>query len=841
MAFTITVGSPTVCTLSSGVVEFQTAGSCTIEATIADGQSAAANYLAATAVSQTIVAGKINQTITFSAIADRDFGDPSFTAGATVSSGRTVTYASPGSSASVCRVNSSTGVVDILDVGDCTITASSAGDASYAAAPDVTRTLSVRAVVPSKTSLTSASFGDERITVGFSAPESDGGATITGYRALATPTGGGSSVMQICAAASPCTVTGLTNGTEYEVTLAAINAAGIGVASDVSPAVTPATAPDSVSDLRTRPADQQLVVQWSIAQDFGGGSFTRYEVYLRESGQSWPGTATQNLTSETAETVTLTGLTNGQAYDVKVVTISSVNNTEIAGTNLAVAFGVPVTVPEAPTGFSVTALSATTALASWKAPADNGGTVVTAYSLTPGCTFDNPTDTFCTLTGLTPRSTLTVSVGATNFVGTGATTTAVVVMPAAPESDSGGSDSSDNSAADNSPAPVVTPPVAPGTLPREGQPARLPVGPGPAARPDVVTGPMQFPGGPSGPLTSPRGFVGGVPAPVRTTPSSDGGLDIAAGTMRLGLRPGALPGSDVSASAEGMRLAVPQGGSTAVSGGGLLPGSNLQVFLPGRGGPGGSELARLSVNAAGEFDGEIGFSRNLDQIPLPIGEQVLQAVGYDENGNQVVVELPVNIAQGSPAPEWNREAGGVPQVGFGEAVATSAGLPESVTITALPEVGQVNAVAGEWSFSVRVPDGGGSVEQAGSGANVRLIQDRSAVATGAGFEPGTRVDVWLFSDPTLLGSVTVGDDGEFSTEFYLDPRFATLGEHTLQLQGVGTDGFVKAVNLGVSIEEAFTSTADGAGALLWWALGVFVAIVIALVLFALRSRRNQQV
>lgn len=853
--FAITSGSPSVCTLAGGVVEFQSAGSCTIEASIADGQSGAANYLAATAVSQTIVAGKINQTISFSVIADRNYGDPSFTAGATVSSGRTVTYSSPGSSSSVCRVNSSTGVVDILDVGDCTITASSAGDSSYASAADVTRTFTVRAVVPGKASLTSASFGDQRITVGFIAPESNGGAAITGYRAVATPAGGGSAIQQTCGSVSPCTVTGLTNGTEYTVTLAAINSAGLASASDASPAVTPATAPESVSNLRTSPGNQQLVVAWTRAEDFGGGTFTAYEVYLRESGQSWPGSATQTMSSESDETVTLTGLTNGTAYDVKVVTVSSANQTEIAGTNLAVAFGVPVTVADAPTGLSVTALSSTTALASWKAPADNGGTVITAYSVSPGCDFDTATDTYCTLTGLTPSSSVTVSVGATNFVGTGATTQAVVAMPAAPRNDSGSNDSDDS---DDSPAQVVAPPMSPSAVPTADQPRRLPVGPGPAVRPDVVTGPMQFPGGPSGPLTTPRGFVGGVPAPVRTTPSADGGFDVSTSTLRLGLRPGVTPGGSASSAggnslpgatpgdsagspSEGARLSEPQGGYTVFRGGGLLPGSALQVFLPGSfGAGGGAELARIPVTASGEFDGEVGFGRNLDQMPMPIGEQVLQAVGYDENGNQVVVELPVNIAQGAPTPEWDREAGGVPGLGFGEAMATSAGVPESVTITVLPDIGQVNAAAGDWSFSIRVADDAGSVEQAGSSANVRLIRDRAAEASGSGFQPGTRVDMWLFSEPTLLGSVTVGDDGEFVGEFFLDPRFATVGEHTLQLQGVGTDGFVKAVNMGVTVDDAVGAASTGANTLLWWALGGFLAIVIALVLFALLSRRSQR-
>lgn len=812
--FSITEGSDSVCTLSDdGVVTFLTAGTCTVEATIEDGQTEAENYLAATAVSQTIVAELIDQSITFATPEDREFGDPSFTLDAVVDTSRAVTYSASDSSSSVCRVDGGTGEVNILDVGDCTITASSAGDASYAAAPDVTRTFSVQAVVPTVTSLTSTAFGDGEVTVEFTPPESDGGADITGYRAVATPTAGGGTTQQTCVTVSPCTVTGLENGDEYTVTLAAINSAGTGPASDASAAVTPAAAPDAVSQLRTTPGDEQLLVEWSQGESLGGGVFLRYEVYLRESGEvTWPDTATENVTSITTVKVTLTGLTNGTEYDVNVVTITEANGEEVE--SAAVASGVPVTVPGAPTDFTVTALSSTTALASWKAPADNGGTAITSYTVSPDCTFASDTDVSCTLTGLTPSSSVTVLVRATNAVGTGSTVDAVVVMP---------------------------------DIPR--------IAPEPSPRPELANGPRQFP---SGPLTTPRGFVGGEPATLRTTPTADGGFDVSISTLRLGVRPGvtpgggasslggaalpgATPGENAGSPTEGTRLPVPQGGSTAFRGAGLLPGSALQVFLPGSSGSaGGAELARIAVNASGEFDGEVDFGRNPGQMPMPIGQHVVQAIGYDENGEQVVVELPVNISQADPSPEWDREAGGLPGLAPGEMLATSAGLPESVVITALPEIGQVNAVSDTWRFSVRVAGDAGSVEQAGVSANVSLIQERGAEVSGSGFQPGTRVDVWLFSEPTLLGSATVGHDGEFDSDFYLDPRFATLGDHTLQLQGVGTDGFVKAVNLGVSIDRAATETSEGANTLMWWALGVFLAMVIALVLFALLSRRSQR-
>ena len=83
--------------------------------------------------------GSSPQTITFGALSAVTYGDPSFTLGATASSGLAVTYTS--SNTAVATVSGST--VTIVGVGTTTITASQAGDASYSAATPVTQSLVV--------------------------------------------------------------------------------------------------------------------------------------------------------------------------------------------------------------------------------------------------------------------------------------------------------------------------------------------------------------------------------------------------------------------------------------------------------------------------------------------------------------------------------------------------------------------------------------------------------------------------------------------------------------------------------------------------------------------------
>src|SRR4030095_9557984 len=105
------------------------AGSCTITAS----QAGDANYNAATEVPQSFTINKANQTITFNALANKTFGDPDFSVGATPNSGLAVSFAPRGN----CTVTSpSPGTVHITGAGSCTVTASQAGDANYNAATD---------------------------------------------------------------------------------------------------------------------------------------------------------------------------------------------------------------------------------------------------------------------------------------------------------------------------------------------------------------------------------------------------------------------------------------------------------------------------------------------------------------------------------------------------------------------------------------------------------------------------------------------------------------------------------------------------------------------------------
>ena len=87
----------------------------------------------------TVIAAPVvqNQTITFGVLGAKTYGDADFSLSASASSGLAVSFTAAGN----CSVSGST--VHITGAGSCTVTAHQAGNASYNAAPDVSRSFNI--------------------------------------------------------------------------------------------------------------------------------------------------------------------------------------------------------------------------------------------------------------------------------------------------------------------------------------------------------------------------------------------------------------------------------------------------------------------------------------------------------------------------------------------------------------------------------------------------------------------------------------------------------------------------------------------------------------------------
>lgn len=115
----------------------------------------------------------------------------------------------------------------------CVVTASNVAGESPASSP--TNAISVPAVAPSAPTNVVATAGNAGAAVTWTGSLDDGGATILGYTATASPGGATCST----SGETRCTISGLTNGIAHTVTVTARNSAGTSPASEPSPGITP--------------------------------------------------------------------------------------------------------------------------------------------------------------------------------------------------------------------------------------------------------------------------------------------------------------------------------------------------------------------------------------------------------------------------------------------------------------------------------------------------------------------------------------------------------------------------------------------------------------------------
>jgi titin len=289
-----------------------------------------------------------------------------------------------------------------------------------------------------------ATAGNASASIAFTAPTSNGGATITNYE-YSTDNGTTWKPFSPVDTTTPVVITirsdaatALVNGTAYNVKLRAVNPAGTGTAS-VAVSVTPRTTAGAPTSLVATAGNASASIAFTAPTSNGGATITNYE-YSTDNGTTWKLFSPVDTTTPVVITIrsdAATGLVNGTTYNVKLRAVNAAGT----GTVSTAVSVTPRTTPGAPTSLVATAGNASASIA-FTAPTSNGGATISnyEYSTDNGTTWKlfSPVDT-TTPVVITIRSdstavlvngtTYQIKLRAVNTAGTGTVSTAVSVTP----------------------------------------------------------------------------------------------------------------------------------------------------------------------------------------------------------------------------------------------------------------------------------------------------------------------------------------------------------------------------------------------------------------------------
>ena len=202
----------------------------------------------------------------------------------------------------------------------------------------------VKSTVPGSPSNVVATVEREQVTVTWSAPDSDGGDPLTGYKIVSDP---GAKTVVSSADSLTGTFSGLSKGISYSFTAIAINSVGEGAASRSSNSVMVKGVPDAPTSVSASAGDGNATVTWSAPGSNGGSAVTGYTVTVT------PGSNQVKIDFARTTEATIDRLSNGIEYTFTVSATNEIGDSSESRSSNAVTPSARVTTPGNPT--SVTA------------------------------------------------------------------------------------------------------------------------------------------------------------------------------------------------------------------------------------------------------------------------------------------------------------------------------------------------------------------------------------------------------------------------------------------------------------------------------------------------------
>ena len=188
----------------------------------------------------------------------------------------------------------------------------------------------VEATAPAKpTGLSATAAGNAQIDLAWTAPEDDGGRTVTGYKVEVSDDGSSGSWDDLVADTGSTDTayshTGLSAGQTRHYRVSAINAAGTSDESDSDSATTQRTAPDPPAVSAIADGTSKIVVSWRAPANDGGSAVTGYRLQVSPDGASPWSTLVQNTTDTS---YTHTGLSAGDTRHYRVYATNGIGTSQ---------------------------------------------------------------------------------------------------------------------------------------------------------------------------------------------------------------------------------------------------------------------------------------------------------------------------------------------------------------------------------------------------------------------------------------------------------------------------------------------------------------------------------
>ena len=531
----------------------------------------------------------------------------------------------------------------------------------------------------------------------------------------------------------------------------------------------PPTPPGVVTELRATPTDGGAVLSWVDPTWIGGSSITGWSVQYRTADGDWQAA---QLTSVSSGAAVVGGLVNGLPVQFRV----AASNTTGTGASADSTQITPRTVPDAPQ-LSITPGDRRLTV-SWEAPASDGGSPVTGYTVS---TSTNGSSWIVVADGLAPTARSRVVTALVN--GTPVSVRVIATNAAGPS--------------------------APGLA--SGTPRTVP--------------------------DAPR-LVSATPDDTRATlswlaPQSTGGSDITGYRLERRVAPNDWTViAELGADARSHKVAGLINGVSAefrvrainIAGAGAAAPSVAVIPRAVPGAPSITAVAAsnrmlvLSIDAPASSGGAdiVAHQYSLDggatwrDVAVINGRAV---VGGLVNGTEYTVVVRVGNAAGwGPA---STGATGTPRLGpvlsdpANAESAPPAVAPGQSTLLVNGEKRELTVVIddGTWTVSgdgftveLQATEPDGSPLRVDSQGRLVVLSSGVVTVSGTGFKPGSTVDVWIFSEPHFLGTAPVDANGEFTARFPL-PDELPAGNHTIQLNGVSPDDEVRTLSTGIVVYD----------------------------------------